>query len=376
MDNMYVIKDGKQLRCGYTTGSCATAAAKAAMIGLLKGMIPEHVEIDTPAGVVLKLKVDKQYIENDIASCCIVKDAGDDPDVTDGIEIFARVSRRDDNNIVIDGGEGIGRITNDGFWGKEGEAAINPVPRRMIREEVLKVLEISNDAKYSKADCTNNATMLSEVGFDILIYAPMGKEIAKKTFNPNIGIVGGISIIGTKGIVEPMSEEALKKTIFLEIDSVYARGIDKLILFPGNYGEKFAQRLGLEGGMIKTSNYLGDVLLYCQHKEIKDITIVGNIGKLCKLSIGIFNTHSKVADARTEAFIYYLALLEAPYSLILKVKAALTSEEATKILIEAGYKRVFSEMKHGCEERIRKYLKDEDLNIKVIIYSMEYGELY
>ena len=160
--DLYVIKDGKKLRCGYTTGSCATAAAKACAIGLITGKIPSYIEIDTPAGIKLNLKVENLTITSEYTSCCIVKDAGDDPDSTDGIEIFAKVSKRQDDNIVITGGQGIGIITRDGFWGKKGESAINPVPRKMITEEVRKV---------------------TEEGLDIEIYAPLGEEIGKKTYN-------------------------------------------------------------------------------------------------------------------------------------------------------------------------------------------------
>jgi len=354
MNDMYVVKEGKRLRCGYTTGSCAAAAAKAAAIGLIQGHIPEYVEIDTPSGVILRLKVEKPYIGSDHASCCVVKDGGDDPDATDGIEVYARVQKRDDGRVVISGGEGVGRITRDGFWGKAGEPAINPVPRKMILSEVSKV---------------------SKDGLDILIYVPQGAEIAKKTLNSKIGIEGGISIIGTSGIVEPMSEDALKKSIYIEIDSVYESGEDTIILYPGNYGERFVEGLGLEGGRVKISNYIGDTLLYCYNKGFKKIILVGNIGKLCKLSIGVFNTHSKVCDARIESFIYYLALTNAPKDLIFKVKEALTAEEALKIIIESGHKKAIEEMKKGCVERVKSYIKDKDFNIEVIMYSMEYGTL-
>lgn len=217
MKELYVVKEGKKLRCGYTTGSCSAAAAKAAVSMFINKKLINRVKIDTPANIVLELEVMKPVIKEDYAECCIVKDSGDDPDVTDGIEIYARISKRKDNLITIDGGEGIGRIKRKGLFGEIGEAAINPVPRRMIEEEVRKV---------------------TEEGFDIVIYAPMGKLISEKTFNKNIGIEGGISIIGTTGIVEPMSEKALLDTIYLEIDTVYNEGLREIILYPGNYGEK------------------------------------------------------------------------------------------------------------------------------------------
>jgi cobalt-precorrin-5B (C1)-methyltransferase len=352
--DLYVVKEGKQLRCGYTTGSCAAAAAKAASIGLFSGIIPDYIDINTPAGIDLKLKVDNPVLEEDCASCCIVKDAGDDPDATDGIEIYARVSKRNDNGIVIEGGEGIGRITKEGFWGKVGEAAINPVPRKMIHSEVLKV---------------------ADSGVDVLIYAPMGVEIGRKTFNSNIGIVGGISIIGTKGIVEPMSEEALKKSIYLEIDSIFDSGDRNIVLYPGNYGEKAKEEHKIEGQGVKISNFIGDTILYCYHKGFKKVTLVGHIGKLCKLSIGAFNTHSKVCDVRIEAFIYYLALAGAPSELLTKVNNAITSEEALKLIIDSGFDCVIKNMRSGCIERAKRYVKNKEFDIDVIMYSMEFGIL-
>ncbi|GFN34807.1 cobalt-precorrin-5B (C(1))-methyltransferase CbiD [Tepidimicrobium xylanilyticum] len=351
--DMYVIKDGKRLRCGYTTGSCAAAASKAAVFMLETGKIPKYVEIDTPAGVKLKLEISDPRIEKGKASCSVIKDSGDDPDVTDGIKIYAQVEKREDAEIFIDGGTGIGRITRKGLFGKVGEAAINPVPKRMIKEEIRKI---------------------SPKGYNVLIYAPQGEDIGKRTYNENIGIKGGISIIGTKGIVYPMSQEALIKTIYMEVDAVEDKyGKEKIVLVPGNYGEKLAKSLGLKGGIVKVSNFIGDSILYIYSKGFKSMTLVGHIGKFAKLSIGIFNTHSSVSDARMEAFIYYLSLKGAPKSLLESVNNCLTAEEGLNLCIEAGYGSIVEDMEKGAEERIKRYLKDEDYPIKVIIYSMERG---
>ena len=351
--DLFVIKDGKSLRCGYTTGSCAAAAAKAAAVMLESGERINYVEIDTPANVRLKLEVYNAIITREYASCSIVKDAGDDPDNTDGIEIFARVSKRNDEKIVIDGGEGIGRITRKGLFGEVGEAAINPVPRQMIEREVRQI---------------------NKCGYDILIYAPQGEIIGKKTFNSYIGIEGGISIIGTKGIVYPMSEEALLKTIYMEVDMLEQKyGNDHIVLVPGNYGEKISQSLGIKEPIVKVSNFIGDSLLYVYNKGYKSITLIGHIGKFAKLSIGVFNTHSKVCDCRMEAFIYYLSLMGVPMNLLEKVNNAITAEEGLNICIEEGYGQVLKQMEKGAEDRIRRYLKDDGYSIKVIIYSMERG---
>lgn len=351
--DLYVIKEGKNLRCGYTTGSCAAAASKAAIIMMETKDIIKYIEIDTPANIKLKLEVHNPIIKEDYVSCSIIKDAGDDPDNTDGIEIYAKVTKREDNKIIIDGGVGIGRITRKGLFGEIGDAAINPIPRKMIEKE---------------------AKAVSKKGYNILIYAPQGEAIGRKTFNSNIGIEGGISIIGTKGIVYPMSDEALLKTIYMEIDMIEQKyGLEHIVLVPGNYGEKISEEIGIDGPKVKISNYIGDSLLYIYNRGFKSITLIGHIGKFAKLSTGIFNTHSKICDSRMESFIYYLALMDAPKELINKVNNSLTAEEGLNICIDEGYGHIINHMQNGAEERIRRYIKDEDYNVKVIIYSMEKG---
>lgn len=351
--DLFVIKEGKNLRCGYTTGSCAAGAAKAAGLMLETKEIIHYIDIETPADIDLKLDLHNQAIEGDYATCSIVKDAGDDPDNTDGIHIYAKVKKRDDGKIIIEGGQGIGRIMRKGLFGKVGQAAINPVPRSMIEKELHKV---------------------TGSGYDVLIYAPLGEAIGKKTFNSNIGIEGGISIIGTKGIVYPMSDDALLKTIYMEVDMLEQKnGLDHIVLTPGNYGEKISDTLGMGDSKVKVSNYLGDSLLYVYKRGFKSVSLVGHIGKFAKLSIGVFNTHSKVCDTRIEAFVYYLSLMGAPNLLIEEVNGAITAEEALDICIRQGWGRVLREMEKGAEKRVKSYLKDPDYPVKVIIYSMEWG---
>lgn len=351
--DLYVVKDGEKLRCGYTTGSCAAGAAKAAVYMLENQGKLKLVEIETPAEIDLKLEVHDSKINSTYAEAAIVKDAGDDPDVTHGMKIYARVTRRPDDKINIDGGQGIGRVTAKSAFGKIGEAAINKVPREMIRKEIRSI---------------------SEKGYDVLIFAPEGEEIGKKTYNKNIGILGGISIVGTKGIVYPMSDDALIKTIHMEIDVIAKEyGKDKILLVPGNYGEGMYEDLGLNIPMVKVSNYLGETLAYLYNQGFRDISLMGHIGKFAKLSIGIFNTHSKIADARLEAFIYYLAMMKAPYELLEKIEGSLTAEEALNISIDNGYGGIVRRMEEGSVKRIKKYLKDEDIKIDVKMYSMERG---
>ena len=354
IDDLHDIKDGQRLRCGYTTGSCAAAAAKASALMLETGVIPECVELETPAGITLHLHIEQPRLEADRASCCVIKDAGDDPDVTNGIEIYAEVNRRSDGDIRIDGGDGIGRITRKGFWGDVGEAAINLVPRKMIREAVGAV---------------------AAHGWNVLIFAPRGREIAQKTFNPNLGIEGGISIIGTTGIVRPMSDDALKQTIFLEIDQIAEISTAEILLCLGNYGEKMSVALPRRMPMVKISNFIGEALAYCHSKGFRQVTLFGHVGKLSKLAIGAFNTHSRVCDARIEAFVYYLALAGAPLSLLQQINQCATAEDAAQLLIDSGYRQIFADMQSGCIERIRRYVKDEGFAVDVIFYSLRHGIL-
>lgn len=351
--DMFVIKDGKSLRCGYTTGSCAAAASKAAVLMLETGKIVNYIEIDTPAGISLKLPVTSQKISSKKASCSIIKDAGDDPDVTDGIEIFAEVFRNSKGENFIDGGIGVGKITSRSIFGNIGEAAINKVPKEMIEKEIKDI---------------------SENFYDIVISVPLGEKIALKTFNKNIGIEKGISIIGTKGIVYPMSDDAILKTIYMEVDTVAkVIGKETIILVPGNYGEKIAEKLYPGLPKVKVSNFIGDSLLYIYNEGFKSIKLIGHIGKFSKLSIGVFNTHSKVCDGRMEAFVYYLSLMGAPVEFIQRIDSLLTAEEALNICIEKGFGEIKEKMEEGARKRVKRYIKDEDFDIEVKIYSMERG---
>ena len=214
----FIEKDGKQLRLGYTTGSCAAAAAKAAAWMLLTGKRKERISILTPKGVVLELAVLDIAMTQQRVSCAIQKDSGDDPDVTNGTLIYAEVSRSQEPGVFIEGGTGVGRVTKPGLDQPVGNAAINSVPRRMIQENLLEVMGLTD---YSG-------------GLNVVISVPDGERLASKTFNPRLGIVNGISILGTTGIVEPMSEKALVDTIGVELRQRRQSGAEYALLTPGN----------------------------------------------------------------------------------------------------------------------------------------------
>jgi cobalt-precorrin-5B (C1)-methyltransferase len=286
IEGYYALKDGKKLRFGFTTGTCAAAAAKAATQMLIRGRDVETVDILTPKGIALNLELEDIRREAGRVSCAVRKFSGDDPDVTNGVLVYAEVCWRKEPGVEVDGGTGVGRVTKPGLKQRIGEAAINPVPMQMIRSEVERVMD----------DCG-----IAE-GLRVVISIPAGVELAKKTFNPRLGIEGGISVLGTSGIVEPMSEDALIDSIVLEIKQRKALGDTLLILTPGNYGADFLNDVyGVsDERVVKCSNYIGKALDAAIDAGFERVLLVGHIGKFVKLSGGIMNTHSKEGDCRAE----------------------------------------------------------------------------
>ena len=273
------------MQFGYTTGTCAAAASKAAAMMLLGGEVVNYIRLKTPKGIELDLEAVDIVRTGDYVSCAIVKDAGDDPDVTHGLKIYARVEKIDEG-IVIDGGEGVGRVTRAGVEQPVGEAAINSTPRSMI-SEALK--EAADGAGYKG-------------GLKAVISVPEGKKTAKKTFNPLLGITGGISILGTSGIVEPMSESALIKSLEIEMNQQAACGRQYLVVTLGNYGKNYLDELDYVPvkDSVKCSNYIGEVIDIAVNSGVKGLLFVAHIGKFIKVAGGVMNTHSRNADARAE----------------------------------------------------------------------------
>ena len=321
----YIIKNNKKLRYGYTTGSCAAAAARAATEMLLRNTEIRKVSIATPKGKNLDLTVQDIFKDDNSASCCVYKDSGDDPDVTNGIAVYAKVVKNDANKQYrIDGGIGVGRVTKSGLSCEVGEAAINPVPRMMILEQVKEVAEMYN---YNG-------------GFDIIISIPEGVDIAKRTFNPRLGIVGGISVLGTTGIVEPMSEQALIDSIKAEMNVLRSQGYNYLIVSPGNYGNHFTKmnmRIDLDNS-IKCSNFIGETLDHALTCKFKGLLFIGHIGKFVKLAGGIMHTHSRYADCRMELISAHAALAGASQKQVQSIMQCVTTDEAVDILDAIGLK--------------------------------------
>ena len=357
----YVYKNQKKLRCGYTTGTCACAAAKAAAQMLLSGKDVLEVNVETPMGVHLQLPVEKIVRGVESVSCAIKKDSGDDPDVTNGIYIYAEVSYVISKNVIIDGGIGIGRITKKGLQRPIGEAAINPVPLKMIADGVSDIAD-----RYSY-----------EGGLKVVISAPEGVEIAKKTFNPQLGIVGGISILGTTGIVEPMSEQAIIDTIRTEINMHMADGERTLLIAPGNYGQDFLfNNLNIElKRSIKCSNYIGDTIDMVCDAGAESMLLVGHIGKLVKLGAGIMNTHSRVADGRMEVLSACAIQAGAEADIARKILDCVTTDAALEILKESDMLKGAMEQLMIRIEKVLQHRSSERIRIGAIIFSNEYGIL-
>lgn len=393
MIDEYVISEGRKLRMGITTGTCAALAAQGAVRMLLSGREVKEACLVTPKGIRVTEPLLDISISEGAASCAVRKDAGDDRDATDGILIYARASIPDAEEsdspaghisiksansaesisdksanaaelISITGGTGIGRVTLPGLDQPVGAAAINSVPRKMIREAV-----------------TDAAIALGYDGpIEITVYAPEGRKIAEKTFNPRLGIEGGISILGTSGIVEPMSLSALKSSIAVEIRQKAAMGQRRLILTPGNYGLAYITGWAAENGIdrlnvpvVTCSNFIGDALDVAGAAGFEDVLIVGHIGKLVKLAGGIMNTHSRVADCRTEIITAHAAMCGAGREICRDLMRAATTDACIEILKNTGFFEETTESIITAVSEHLNYRAQGQYRVGAVMFSNVYG---
>lgn len=357
-DGMHVLVGSRMLRCGHTTGTCAAAASKAAAEMLLSGRSIQSVSVATPKGIVLNLPVEDAVMNGGSASCAVRKDGGDDIDATHGALVYSTVSLSP-SDISVDGGEGVGRVTRRGLDQPLGESAINRVPRSMIRDALE---DVASAYGYTG-------------GFSVVISVPEGRRIAESTFNPRLGIEGGISILGTSGIVEPMSETAIVRTIETEMDMRAAEGAKVLAAVPGNYGRDFADTIGLDAdSAVKCSNFIGEMLdRACALGT--DILLIGNLGKMVKLAGGIMNTHSRNADCRMEILAAYTVMAGGDASDARRVMECISTDDALEVLEEKGMIRRVSEL---LAERIEYHMNHRTggrIRTAAIVYSSIYGEL-
>ena len=356
----YIVKDGKKLRLGYTTGSCAAAAAKAAAYMLLTGRPKDTIDLLTPKGIRLHLTVEEIKITSSEVSCAIRKDSGDDPDATRGTLVFACVRKTDAPGVLIDGGAGVGRVTKRGLDQPVGAAAINSVPRRMIEENVREVCALCG----------------YDGGISVVISVPEGEALAKKTFNPRLGIVGGISILGTTGIVEPMSEQALVDTIRVELRQRRELGAEYVLLTPGNYGADFIRdSIGIDPRTaVLTSNFIGDALELSRELGFHGALLIGHIGKLVKLAGGMWNTHSKFGDCRMELLAAHAASLGLRPEKVSELLQCVMCDDALRILLEEQlYDAVLARLAGRIEFHLQH--KCGEMEVGAMVFSKEYGRL-
>ena len=353
------------LRYGWTTGSCAAAAAKAAAQMLFSGEEIRQVRLMTPKGIELYLDVEDVTRMPERVQCAVRKYSGDDPDVTDGLLIYAKVEKGDGEpsglRVILDGGIGVGRVTKPGLEQQIGQAAINKVPRRMITEEVERICRACGYCGEMK----------------VTISIPDGEETAKKTFNPRLGIVGGLSVLGTSGIVEPMSEKALTDTIYLEMKMLRESGYSCCYAVPGNYGMDFlTDQLGINPDLaVKCSNYVGDTIDDAKLLGMKGLLLIGHVGKFIKLAAGVMNTHSRTADCRMEVFASHAAMAGADAAVVKEIMACLNTTEAVKILKGRG---LLQDIMKTVMERITFYLRQRaggELETGAVVFSGEEGIL-
>jgi cobalt-precorrin-5B (C1)-methyltransferase len=357
------------MRYGFTTGSCAAAAAKAAAYMLLTGKKKSEITIETPKGIPYTAQLLQIERKEKKVSCAVKKDGGDDPDITTGALVCAKVSfgaKRVDEKleapqVLIDGGVGVGRVTKPGLDQPIGNAAINHVPREMITKEVLQVCKLLDYRGI----------------LEVEISVPNGEALAERTFNPRLGIVGGISILGTSGVVEPMSNQAILDTIRVELKIRKALGYDYVAVSPGNYGLEFMKKnYGYDlDRSVKCSNFIGAAIDMAVELGFRKMLLTGHIGKLIKVAGGIMNTHSMEGDCRMELLAAFAVKYGVEAGRVCKILECVTTEEAVRILRESGKQR---QVMDYAMERICYYLNKRakgNMRIDCIIYANEFGEL-
>lgn len=366
-EEAYIYVGQQKLRRGYTTGSCAAAAAQAAARVLFGEEEPKTVKLTVPKGLPLCIPVHSVQKYEGQAHASVCKDSGDDPDVTDHIEVVVSIQPNPTPGITIQGGQGVGRVTKPGLEMPVGEAAINKTPRRMIREQIELVQQEHPEWEG--------------VGLLVTVSIPKGEEIAKKTYNPRLGIEGGISVLGTSGIVEPMSEKALTDSIRLELSMLKEAGHKTVLITPGNYGKtflsegEFSSLAPIAPYAVKCSNFVGDTLDYCVQMGFDTALLVGHIGKFSKLAAGIMNTHSHYADGRLEVFTAHAALCGASRETLFALMQSVTTDEAIALLDREEIREtVLDSMLTKIEEHVRARA-GETMQTGVILFSNQYGYL-
>ena len=347
----------KKLRTGYTTGSSATAASKAALLSIIKQQQIEEIEIILPKKSTIMIPVNSCKFEKNKAKCSVIKDGGDDPDVTHGAEIIVELTFNDNKNqIEIDGGEGIGIVTKPGLGLEINKPAINPIPKKMIIENLK---EIGED-------------ILKEKGIRVVISVPKGKELGPKTDNPRIGIKGGISILGTSGIVIPFSTASYAASIRQNLDVSIAMGNDTVVLTTGGRSEDFAKKIIdlPEHCFVQMGDFSGYTIQQCGRKNIKKAYVVGFIGKLAKMAAGVKQTHVKGSKVDMNFLAELARKVGVNEEIIKSVKKANTARHVSEIIQENNVDGFFELICSEVYKHMRKH-SEEKVPIDVILFDFE-----
>ncbi|MDH3313502.1 MAG: cobalt-precorrin-5B (C(1))-methyltransferase [Nitrosopumilus sp.] len=346
-----------KLKTGYTTGSSATAAAKAALLLILGQKKIENVEILLPKRSFIKIPVYSCEFESDKAKCSVIKDGGDDPDVTHGAEIIVELSLTEKiNQIEIDGGEGVGIVTKPGLGLEINKPAINPVPKRMIIENLREV----------------GKQILLEKGIKVVISVPKGRELGPKTDNPRLGIVNGISILGTSGIVIPFSTASYAASIRQNLDVAIAMGNDTVVLTTGGRSEDFAKKIVdlPEHCFVQMGDFSGYTIQQCAKKNIKKAYVVGFIGKLAKMAAGVKQTHVKGSKVDMNFLAELAKKVDAKENVIQSIKKANTARHVSEIILENNVKGFFELICSETHKHMRNH-SEQKVPIDVILFDFD-----
>jgi len=346
------------LRTGFTTGTTATAATKAAMYALVSGKPVEQVSVSLPKGKTATLKIAWTQIESGSVTSAAIKDAGDDPDVTHGAEICSTVSfNYHPGKIEIDGGKGVGRITKPGIGLEIGKPAINSTPARMLEQCVREVA----------------AELLSKRGVNVIISVPLGEELAKKTDNPRLGIIGGISILGTTGIVIPYSTASFAASIRQGLDVAVAMGADTIVLTTGGRSEDFAKVVFKslpDHCFVQMGDFAGYSIKQCANRKLKKAVIAGFIGKLAKMAAGVKQTHVAGSHVNMDFMARLAVECGAPSGVITEIKNANTARHVSEIIIKNNIGGYFDLVCRKVNEQMSQHAQ-ETLEINVLMFEFD-----
>lgn len=349
------------LKTGYTTGTSATAATKAALLALISGKAVDNIFVSLPKGGTAKLKIAWTKVEGNGSSStsAVIKNAGDDPDVTHGAEICSTVSFTDQvGKIVVDGGIGVGRVTKPGLGLEIGKAAINQTPTKMIEQAVREV----------------TAKKLNDSGINVVVSVPKGEELAKKTDNPRLGIIGGISILGTTGIVLPYSTASFAASIRQSLDVAIAMGINTVVLTTGGRSEDFAKELFAkllpDHSFVQIGDFAGYAIKQCANKKIRKAVIAGFIGKLTKMAMGIKQTHVRGSHVDMEFMTKVAAECNSSLKVIEEIKRANTARHVSDIIAKNNVSGFFDLMCKKVHQQMYEYSEGK-LKLEVIMFGFD-----